>query len=177
MLETCGEKSRYLLGFEESCGYLSGTHVRDKDGVNAALLICEMCAYYKKQQTNLSERLKDLYETYGYSLSALLSYTFEGEAGMKKMQMFMQSLRENATSFGEFSVLETVDFLTGIDDLPKLDVLKFILSENASLVIRPSGTEPKLKFYLSAVAKGEKKASEIIRKLELCIETFVHNYS
>lgn len=177
MLETSGEKSRYLLGFEESCGYLSGTHARDKDGVNAALLICEMCAYYKKHGSSLSERLKALYETYGYSLSALLSYTFEGKAGMKKMQMFMQTLRENTVSFGEFSVLEAVDFLTGIDDLPKSDVLKFILSENTSLIIRPSGTEPKLKFYLCAVAKDEKKASEIIQKLRLCTDTFVNNYS
>ena len=177
MLESNGKKSRYLLGFEESCGYLSGTHARDKDGVNAALLICEMCANYKKHGISLSDRLKVLYDKYGYSLSDLLSYTFEGETGMKKMQMFMRTLREEKLSFGDFSVLETVDFLAGIDDLPKSDVLKFTLSENASLIVRPSGTEPKLKFYLSAVAEDENNASEIIQKLRFCTNTFVNNYS
>lgn len=177
MLESNSEKSRYLLGFEESCGYLSGTHARDKDGVNAALLICEMCANYKKHGISLTDRLKVLYDKYGYSLSALLSYTFEGETGMKKMQMFMRSLREEKLSFGDFSILETVDFLTGIDGLPRSDVLKFILSENTSLIVRPSGTEPKLKFYLSAVAEDENNASEIIQKLRFCTNTFVNNYS
>ena len=173
VLEKKGEKQRYLFGFEESCGYLSGTHARDKDGVNAALLICEMCGYYKKKNITLKERLNELYRTYGYSFGTLLSYNFEGESGMKIMQNFMSSIRKPKEKIGSFSILKSIDYLVGIDGLPKADVMKLIFKESCSLVIRPSGTEPKLKFYLFVNAETEQMARRILEELKQCVDSYV----
>lgn len=172
-LEKQGEKERYIFGFEESCGYLSGSHVRDKDGVNAALLICEMCACYKAQGVSLANKLSELYGKYGYSLNKLLSYTFEGEIGMEKMQDFMASMREIGNSFGDFEILNVTDYSVGIDGLPKSDVLKFALNDDCAVIIRPSGTEPKLKFYLFANGKTEQITKEKIKKLNYFIDEIV----
>lgn len=172
-LEAKGEKERYIFGFEESCGYLSGSHVRDKDGVNAALLICEMAAYYKKQGVSLANKLADLYLKYGYSLNKLLSYTFEGEVGMEKMQDFMKSMREVKSTFGDFEILNVTDYSVGIDGLPKSDVLKFTLNDDCAVIIRPSGTEPKLKFYLFANGKTEQLAKDKTKKLNDFIDEIV----
>ena len=172
-LEAKGEKERYIFGFEESCGYLSGSHVRDKDGVNAALLICEMAAYYKKQGVSLANKLSELYEKYGYSLNKLLSYTFEGEVGMEKMQDFMKSMREAEITFGDFEILKVTDYSAGIDGLPKSDVLQFNLCDDCSVIIRPSGTEPKLKFYLFANGETEAISKNKIEKLNGFIDKIV----
>ena len=172
-LEQKGQKDDYIFGFEESCGYLSGSHVRDKDGVNAALLVCEMCAYYKNQGVSLAKKLEDLYNEYGYSLNGLLSFTFEGEVGMQKMQDFMASIRKSGVNFGEFSVVNVVDYLSGVNDLPKSDVLKFTFSDESTLIIRPSGTEPKLKFYLAVTGETEEKAKNKLEKLKTNIENII----
>lgn len=129
---------------EESYGYLSGSYVRDKDGVNAAFLICEMFTYYASQGIGLFEKLNELYAEYGYCLNTLHSYTFEGSAGFEKMQNIMVSFRKSITEFAGKKVLKCLDYSEGIDGLPKSDVLKFFLEDNCSIVVRPSGTEPKL---------------------------------
>lgn len=172
-LEKAEQKERYIFGFEESCGYLSGSHVRDKDGVNAALLICEMCAYYKKNSVSLAEKLADLYNKYGYSLNKLLSYTFEGEVGMEKMQKFMTSVRKIGNTFGEFKIINVLDYSVGVNDLPKSDVLQFTLNNDCSVIIRPSGTEPKLKFYLFANGESKDISKEKINKLNKFIDEII----
>ncbi len=174
-LEQMGQKERYIFGFEESCGYLSGSHVRDKDGVNAALLICEMCGFYKSLGISLAEKLAEIYHTYGYSLNSLLSFTFEGEVGMQKMNDFMASMRRIGDSFGEFQLLSSTDYSVGVGGLPKSDVLEFVLNEDCSVIIRPSGTEPKLKFYLFVNGESKRIAKEKIQKLQQTVESIVQS--
>ena len=157
-LEGQGRASSYIFGFEESYGYLSGTYVRDKDAVNASFLICEMFAWYRKQGVSLLDKLAELYRTYGYCLNTLHSYTFEGSAGFEKMQNIMRSFREGIEEIGGKRVEKTLDYSLGLDGLPRSDVLKFLLAGNCSAVVRPSGTEPKLKVYLS-VSAGDRAAA------------------
>ena len=159
-LEAKGEEDRYIFGFEESYGYLSGAYVRDKDAVNAAFLICEMFAWYKKQGVSLLDRLNALYAEFGYCLNTLHSYEFEGAAGFEKMQGIMASFRGGIRKIGNRSVEKLLDYAPGLDGLPKSDVLKFLLSGGASAVVRPSGTEPKLKIYISVSAKDRQAAAQ-----------------
>ncbi len=159
-LEAQGKEDSYIFGFEESYGYLSGTYVRDKDAVNASFLICEMFAWYRQQGVSLLDKLEELYRTYGYCLNTLHSYTFEGSAGFEKMQRIMRSFREGIEEIGGKRVEKTLDYSAGLDGLPKSDVLKFLLAGNCSAVVRPSGTEPKLKVYLSVSAESREKALE-----------------
>ena len=159
-LEAQGKEDSYIFGFEESYGYLSGTYVRDKDTVNASFLICEMFAWYRQQGVSLLDKLEELYKTYGYCLNTLHSYTFEGSAGFEKMQRIMRSFREGIEEIGGKRVEKTLDYSAGLDGLPKSDVLKFLLAGNCSAVVRPSGTEPKLKVYLSVSAENREKALE-----------------
>ncbi len=159
-LEAQGKEDSYIFGFEESYGYLSGTYVRDKDAVNASFLICEMFAWYRQQGVSLLDKLEELYKTYGYCLNTLHSYTFEGSAGFEKMQRIMRSFREGIEEIGGKRVEKTLDYSLGLDGLPKSDVLKFLLAGNCSAVVRPSGTEPKLKVYLSVSAENREKALE-----------------
>lgn len=161
LLEQKEQEQRYIFGFEESYGYLSGSYVRDKDGVNAAFLICEMFAYYKAQGVSLWQKLEELYQTYGYCLNTLHSFTFEGAAGFQKMKDIMAVLRHGVERIGGKKVLKCLDYSEGLDGLPKSDVLKFILEDHCSAVVRPSGTEPKMKVYLSVSAENMEKASEI----------------
>ena len=166
LLEKQGKAGSYIFGFEESYGYLSGTYVRDKDGVNAAFLICEMFSYYKTRGINLLDKLNELYKTYGYCLNTLYSYEFEGAAGFTRMQEIMQAFRtETIRSFGGRKVENLLDYNLGLDGLPKSDVLKFILENHSSVVVRPSGTEPKLKAYIAVSAKDETAAKEIEQKI------------
>lgn len=173
-LEQIGQEDRYLFGFEESYGYLVGTYVRDKDAVVASMMICEMAAYYKKTQNrNLYEVLQDLYKKYGYYKNKTLSFEFEGELGMKKIQSIMQNLRENPIkSICNIPVIKIEDYLTHESinlkdnsktklELPKSNVISFKLEGGSSVVIRPSGTEPKLKAYITATHKSENKANEL----------------
>lgn len=142
-LEAQGRLNSYVFGFEESYGYLSGPYVRDKDGVGAACLICEMFSYYAARGVSLLDRLEQLYADYGYCLNTLHSYTYDGSAGFARMQAVMQGLRGGVASFGSRRVLRVLDYAGGLDGLPKSDVLKFILEGGCTLVVRPSGTEPK----------------------------------
>lgn len=159
LLEKQGKADSYIFGFEESYGYLTGSYVRDKDGVNGAYMICEMFSYYATQGISLLEKLNGLYEKYGYCLNTLHSYEFEGSAGFAKMQGIMAKFREGLEEIGGKKVLKTLDYKQGLDGLPKSDVLKFLLEDNCSVVVRPSGTEPKLKAYLSVSAKNHEQAN------------------
>ena len=164
-LEKEGHPERYIFGFEESYGYLSGTYVRDKDAVDAAFLICEMFAWYKQQGKSLLQKLNELYGQWGYCLNTLHSYEFEGAAGFEKMQRIMQSFRGGLTQIGGRAIEKLLDYAPGLDGLPKSDVLKFLLSGGASAVVRPSGTEPKLKIYISVSAPDRAAAAQEEKKL------------
>ena len=170
-LEKQGKADSYIFGFEESYGYLTGTYVRDKDGVNGAYMICEMFSYYASRGLTLTDKLEELYKTYGYCLNTLHSYTFEGSAGFAKMQAIMQEFRSGIGSFGGKRVVKLLDYVSGIDGLPRSDVLKFLLEDNCSVVVRPSGTEPKLKLYISVSAKdretAEMEEKEIVNSAEI----------
>ena len=158
-LEKEGHPERYVFGFEESYGYLTGSYVRDKDAVDGALMICEMFCFYKSQGLSLLDRLQALYAEYGYCLNTLHSFTFEGSAGFEKMQKIMQRFRTDApTAFAGKKVEKVLDYLPGLDGLPKSDVLKYLLSDHCSVVVRPSGTEPKLKLYISISAENQAAA-------------------
>ena len=159
VLEAEERQNDYICGFEESYGYLTGPYVRDKDAVNAALMICEMFAWYKTRGINLQEKLDAIFKLFGYCKNTLHSYSFAGSAGMRKMAEVMQSFRNSTTEIAGRAVISLLDYSLGLDGLPKSDVLKFLM-EDASVVIRPSGTEPKLKVYISVTAENEKKADE-----------------
>ena len=160
-LEKEGHPERYVFGFEESYGYLTGSYVRDKDAVDGALMICEMFCFYKTQGISLLDRLQALYAEYGYCLNTLHSFTFEGSAGFEKMQKIMQRFRTEApTAFAGKKVEKVLDYLPGLDGLPKSDVLKYLLSDHCSVVVRPSGTEPKLKIYISISAENQAAAED-----------------
>lgn len=165
-LEQSGKAASYVLGFEESYGYLTGSYVRDKDGVNGAYMICEMFSYYAAQGISLLDKLEELYKTYGYCLNTLHSYEFDGSAGFTKMQNIMQTFRGEIKEFGGKKVVEVLDYASGLDGLPKSDVLKFLLEDHCSIVVRPSGTEPKLKMYISVSAEN-KEAAEVVEE-EIC---------
>ena len=165
LLEKQGKADSYIFGFEESYGYLSGSYVRDKDAVDGAFLICEMFAYYKTRGISLLDKLEELYEKFGYCLNTLHSYEFEGSAGLEKMQNIMSSMREDMPEIGGIKVVKVNDYLKGIDGLPKSDVIKFYLEGNGSVVVRPSGTEPKMKVYVSISAKNEAEANDSEKKV------------
>lgn len=164
-LEQQGKADSYVFGFEESYGYLTGSYVRDKDGVDGAYMICEMFSYYKTYGVSLLEKLDELYRTYGYCMNTLHSYEFEGSAGFAKMQSIMQAFRCGIKTFGGKKVVELLDYAQGLDGLPKSDVLKFLLEENCSIVVRPSGTEPKLKIYVSVSAENKDAAEAVERSI------------
>lgn len=174
VIQDLGEDYRYVLGFEESYGYLSGTHVRDKDAVNAALLVCELTSYHKGQGRNLLDVLETLYAEYGYLESELRTVSLEGKSGMEQMQVLMQALRADLSSIQKaFPFVERrVDYENDETGLPKSDVLSLI-GEKAKILVRPSGTEPKLKFYLSAQAENREAALEEVRKLGKMVDGFL----
>ena len=158
LLEKDNKAESYIFGFEESYGYLSGSYVRDKDAVDGAFLICEMFAYYRTRGISLLDKLNELYETYGYCLNTLHSFEFEGAAGFEKMQKIMADFRKGVDSFGGKKVVSCLDYSQGLGGLPKSDVLKFLLEDHCSVVVRPSGTEPKLKTYISVSAENSEAA-------------------
>lgn len=165
LLEKEDKADSYLFGFEESCGYLSGPYVRDKDGVGASLLICEMLACYKARGLSLLEKLEGLYETFGYCLNTLHSFEFEGISGQERIKSIMAHFRKDVDVFAGKKVLSCQDYLQGLDGLPRSDVLKFILEDHCSVVVRPSGTEPKLKVYISVSAKDAGTAQETEKRI------------
>ena len=160
-LEAEGRESDYICGFEESYGYLTGTYVRDKDAVNAAFMICELFAFYKTRGISLLEKLNELYDTYGYCMNTLHSYQFEGASGMVKMQNIMKTFHNEyneGDSIGGLEIQKVLDYSKGLDGLPKSDVIKYLLKGGSSVVVRPSGTEPKLKTYISVTAGDPEEA-------------------
>lgn len=177
ILEEKGEDDRYIFGYEESYGYLSGSYVRDKDAVNASMLICEMAAFYRTQGISLLQARENMYKKYGVYHHTQQCFTFEGAAGMAKMSEIMNNLRENhpteiggykVVSFADYQNSVSVDILTGEKTeitLPKSNVLVFGLENNEGVIIRPSGTEPKIKAYYTAVAPTQAEAEEIEKKL------------
>lgn len=165
-LEQQGKADSYVFGFEESYGYLTGPYVRDKDGVDGAYMICEMFSYYATKGISLLDKLDELYKTYGYCLNTLHSYEFDGSAGFAKMQSIMQAFRGNIKELGGKKVIKLLDYAPGLDGLPKSNVLKFLLEDNCSIVVRPSGTEPKLKIYISVSAENKATAEKV--EAEIC---------
>lgn len=169
-LEAQGREEDYIFGFEESYGYLAGSYVRDKDAVVASLMICDMFAYYKALGIRLTDRLEKLYEKFGYCLNSLHSFEFEGQAGFEKMQNIMKTIRKGVKFIGSNRVLDSLDYGEGLSGLPKANVVKFLLDDNCSIVVRPSGTEPKLKMYLSISAinkaEAEKKERDILEGMK-----------
>lgn len=178
LLESKGEQRRYQFGFEESYGYLAGSYVRDKDGVVAAMLLCETAAYCKQQGMTLLQKLDHLYCKYGAYRHAVVNRQFEGAQGMLHMQHLMASLREKMpTLIAGIAVVGCDDYLrrirvtadgTVLDslELPASDVLSFHLQNGASVIIRPSGTEPKIKAYITAVAEDVAKANDLLKRLQ-----------
>ena len=163
-MEAEGRQADYICGFEESYGYLTGSYVRDKDAVNAAFMICEMFAFYKTRGICLLQKLEEIYATYGYSLNTLHSYEFPGSSGMAKMQSLMSEFHKGLDDIAGQKVLKVEDYLLGLNGLPKSDVLKFFI-ESGSVVVRPSGTEPKIKIYISVLANDKDKAETIEKKI------------
>ena len=161
-LEAEGHPERFIFGFEESYGYLSGGHVRDKDAVNATLLVCEAAAWYAQQGKTLLDAIEALYREFGYYRNALCSFAFEGESGMHTMQELMKKLRANAPEdIAGYKVESVVDYDTDGTGLPRANVLEYHLDGGHKLMVRPSGTEPKIKVYLSAVGDSEAAADAV----------------
>ena len=163
-LEKEGRAQDYICGFEESYGYLTGSYVRDKDAVNAAFMICEMFAFYQTRGISLLRKLEEIYHDYGFCLNTLHNYDFPGSSGMAKMQAIMEGFHEGISEFAGRKTVRTEDYSKGLNGLPPSDVLKFFYAgegANGSVVIRPSGTEPKLKAYISVTAKNREMAEEI----------------
>lgn len=181
-LEKQQETERFIIGMEESYGYLRGAHARDKDAVVASMLICEMAAFYKAQGMSLFDFMQSIYEKYGMYLNTLLNFNFEGAAGMQKMADMMDALRKNPpTSIAGETVRAVADYKTGLSTdtttgeqtviaLPKSNVLSYRLDGATGVIVRPSGTEPKIKIYITAVApdraQAQKKADAIAADME-----------
>ena len=156
-LEEKGKENSYIFGFEESYGYLSGGYVRDKDAVDGVFLIVEMFAYYATHHISLLEKLEELYKKYGYYSNYLRSYEFEGSSGLKKMKDIMDRFRTDIRSIGDRKIKEIKDYSLGIEGLPKSNVLKLYFEDGSTVVLRPSGTEPKLKIYISLISNSEQE--------------------
>lgn len=185
LLEQKGEENRYVFGFEESYGYLAGTYVRDKDAVVASMLICEMAAYYRQQGKSLDEVMTEIYEEYGYYLNRTDSYEFDGAAGMAKMADIMDGFRkEPPKEVAGYKVTEIADYLNSCQkdvatgeqteiNLPKSNVLSYSLEGGMGVIVRPSGTEPKVKVYVTAVGTTKENAAEIAENLAKYMSAFM----
>ncbi|MCR5142722.1 MAG: phospho-sugar mutase [Ruminococcus sp.] len=177
-LEADGEDDRYVFGFEESYGYLAGSYVRDKDAVVASMLICEMAAFYRTKGISLLQARDNMYKKYGNYLHAQESFVCEGASGMQRMKEIMKGLRENTpTEIGGLKVEKFGDYLASKEtcikcgkvkdiDLPKSDVLAFRLEQDASVIIRPSGTEPKIKAYYTTIGETREAAEAVQAKIK-----------
>ena len=183
-LEEKGEADRFVVGMEESYGYLSGIHARDKDAVVASMLICEMACYYKSQGMSLYEKMQSLYEKHGMYINSLLNFGFEGAEGMEKMQNMMEELRNTPPKeIAGLKVLEVSDYLGSVKlntetgeeteiTLPKSNVLSYALPNGSGAIVRPSGTEPKIKVYVTSCAETYEKAM----KMSECIGNDMKKY-
>lgn len=167
LLEAAGEPDRFMFGFEESYGYLAGTHVRDKDAVVASMLICQMARYYRAQGMTLVQAMRALYNQHGWQLNRTISLAYPGADGAQRMADIMAALREQPpTQVAGRDVAETVDYAQGVGELPKANVVEFRLAGGGKLIVRPSGTEPKIKAYMFAKAPDQAGASAMLDALE-----------
>ena len=176
-LEQQNQQSKFIFGFEESCGYLKGTYARDKDAVVASMLVCEMAASLKKKGKTILDALEDMYKSYGYYLAHVQSIELSGADAMEKAAAMLTSLRENIpASIGGAPVTAVLDYRSGVEtdiasgnqkciDLPRSNVLEFVLGTAGSVIARPSGTEPKVKFYYTAVGADKQAAQELLDKM------------
>lgn len=169
--ESSGEKE-FVIGYEESYGYLVGAHARDKDAVVSSMLICQMAAWYKNKGMTLVDALNEIYEKYGYYLDSLDSFTLKGKDGSQKISELMVYFREQGLKL--FDGLEKViDYIEGIADLPKENVLKFIWKDGSWLAVRPSGTEPKIKVYYSIQKPTRQLAQEAYAEIRSKIHSII----
>lgn len=166
--------NEFVLGYEESYGYLVGTHAKDKDAVVASMLICEMAAELKAHGKTLIQRLAELYNEYGFYRESLDSFVLPGADGQEKISVIMEKLRgEKATQIGGLLIEEMKDYRDGIDGLPKANVLKYFFHDGGWMAVRPSGTEPKIKFYYSLRGKSPEDANEKIAALQQAVNTIM----
>ena len=166
----------FLFGFEEAIGYLVGTHVRDKDAVVAAMIIAEMATTFKNNGSTMYKELIKIYEKYGWRLENTVPVTKQGKDGLEEIQKIMKSMREKThTEIAGIKVKEFLDYKKGIKDLPKADVIQFILEDDTYLTVRPSGTEPKIKFYISVVDGNKDVAQAKLIKMEKEFVTYAEN--
>jgi len=184
-LEKKGETDRFIMGYEESYGYLVGSHARDKDAVVASMMICEMASFYKLKGKNLLEVMDELYSAYGYYINSLKSSEYDGEEGMKKIASIMEKLRGSVPeSIAGSGITRTRDYLLseekilstgGINKLtlPKSNVFEYILADGCSVIARPSGTEPKIKYYLTAVGDSKTAAEARVKELSDAVDELV----
>lgn len=185
-LEKKNEEDRFIFGFEESYGYLAGTYVRDKDGVVAAMLICEMASFFKTQNKTLVEYLNSLYQKYGFYKNTLLNFNFTGTAVLDKMKNIMSEIRSNplkeiagykVLKLADYSINKKINLETKEEtkiDLPKSNVISYYLENDNKVIIRPSGTEPKIKIYITAVGKSMKEAQEITDKISSHVSKIIN---
>ena len=166
----------FLFGFEEAIGYLVGTHVRDKDAVVASMIIAEMATTFKNNGSTMYKELIKIYEKYGWRLENTIPVTKQGKDGLEEIQKIMKSMREKThTEIAGIKVKEFLDYKKGIKDLPKADVIQFILEDDTYLTVRPSGTEPKIKFYISVVDGNKDVAQAKLVKMEKEFVTYAEN--
>ena len=170
--EALEETEDYLLGLEESYGYLVGTHARDKDAVSAVMMLAEACAYFKDKGKGMYAVLQEIYARYGYYQTELKSISLPGKDGMEKMQLILENIRKNPLKEIDGEALSFNDFSQGLYGLPKSDVLRF-MSENYRLIIRPSGTEPKMKIYIQVKNSNKAELPEMINKAVKLIESLI----
>lgn len=175
ILKKQNRENDFIFGFEESCGFLKGTYVRDKDATVAAMLVCEMYAYYKSKDISLIERLNELYDEFGYCLNVQHSLTFDGAKGQAKIERIMDGVRYVLQTLANSTIVLKKDYLNGIDGLPKSNVIKVFLDDKNSIIFRPSGTEPKIKIYFSIISKDKESALQIKEKLYFSIISFINS--
>ncbi|MBO5494787.1 MAG: phospho-sugar mutase [Eubacterium sp.] len=171
--EESGERE-FVIGYEESYGYLVGTHARDKDAVVSSMLICQMAAWYKNQGKTLVDALNDIYAEYGFYLDYLDSFVLKGKDGAEKIQSLMTYFRNEGKSLFD-GVEDIIDFSVGIRDLPKENVLKYIWNDGSWMAVRPSGTEPKIKVYYSVVDKDRDNADARLQAIRNKISAIVNS--
>ncbi|MEE8722749.1 MAG: phospho-sugar mutase [Eggerthellaceae bacterium] len=165
-LERKGQVDRFIFGFEESYGYLNGPHVRDKDGVDASMLICQMTQWYKRHGISLAEAMRALYEKHGYYLNRTLSFAYPGEDGQRRMGALMDAARSEAPDeFASLRVQKVVDYASGVDGLPAANVVEYDLEGSNKVIFRPSGTEPKIKAYVFAKETTRAAAEQLLETL------------
>ncbi len=173
-LEAAGRANDFLFGFEESYGYLSGSHVRDKDAINASMLICQMAQEYRAKGMNLADAMRALYERYGYYHNRTISLAYPGADGSERMKQIMAGLRASTPAeLANLAVLDVIDYAEGVGDLPKANVVEYVLAGANKIIVRPSGTEPKIKLYLFSKADTPAAADALLDKLEAAGRTLL----